>query len=60
MFHHVLSSALSTVLDLAFALLPAAPLFAAKKLSSSAGPGPEQATKKALSEDSAPRAAKSA
>ena len=32
MFHHVLSSALGTVFDLAFAILPAAPLFALKGL----------------------------
>jgi hypothetical protein len=60
MFHHVLSSALSTVFDLAFAILPAAPLFAVKTLSSSAGPGPGQAQKKALSENSAAGKAKSA
>ena len=60
MVHHVLSSALSTILDLAFAVLPAAPLFAAKKLPSSASPGLEQAAKKALSEDSAARTSKTA
>ena len=32
MFHQVLSSVLSTVFDLAFAILPAAPLFALKRL----------------------------
>jgi hypothetical protein len=32
MFHHVLASALGTVFDLAFAILPAAPLFALKGL----------------------------
>jgi hypothetical protein len=32
MFHHVLSSALSTVFNLALAILPAAPLFALKRL----------------------------
>src|ERR1700735_1108478 len=32
MFHHVLSSVLSTVFDLGFAILPAAPLFALKRL----------------------------
>jgi hypothetical protein len=32
MFHHVFNSVLSTVFDLAFATLPAAPLFAVKKL----------------------------
>jgi hypothetical protein len=42
----MLSSVLSTVFDLAFAILPAAPLFAAKKLSSSADPGPEQPQEK--------------
>jgi hypothetical protein len=36
MFHHMLSSALSTVFDLAFAILPAAPLFALKRLPPSA------------------------
>jgi hypothetical protein len=60
MFHHVLSSALSTVFDLAFAILPAAPLFAVKKISSSAGPEPEQAQKNALSKISSARTAKNA
>jgi hypothetical protein len=32
MFHHVFYSGLSTVFNLAFAILPAAPLFALKKL----------------------------
>jgi hypothetical protein len=50
MFHHVLSSALSTVFDLACVILPAAPLFVVKNLSPSAGSGPEQAQKNALSE----------
>ena len=31
MFHHVFFSVLSTVFNLAFAILPAAPLFALKK-----------------------------
>jgi hypothetical protein len=31
MFHHVFNSVLSTVFNLAFAILPAAPLFALKK-----------------------------
>lgn len=31
MFHHVFYSVLSTVFNLAFAILPAAPLFALKK-----------------------------
>jgi hypothetical protein len=31
MFHHVFYSVLSTVFNLAFAVLPAAPLFALKK-----------------------------
>jgi pimeloyl-ACP methyl ester carboxylesterase len=47
MFDHVLSLALSTVFDLAFAVLPAAPLFAVKRLSSFAGPCPEQVQKSA-------------
>jgi hypothetical protein len=32
MFHHVFYSVLSIVFNLAFAILPAAPLFAVKKL----------------------------
>jgi hypothetical protein len=32
MFHHVFYSVLGTVFNLAFAILPAAPLFALKKL----------------------------
>jgi hypothetical protein len=32
MFHHVFGSVLSSVFNLAFAVLPAAPLFALKKL----------------------------
>jgi hypothetical protein len=32
MFHHVFYSVLSTVFNLAFVILPAAPLFALKKL----------------------------
>jgi hypothetical protein len=32
MFHHVFYSVLITVFNLAFAILPAAPLFALKKL----------------------------
>jgi hypothetical protein len=32
MFHHVFDSVLSTAFNLAFAVLPAAPLFALKKL----------------------------
>jgi hypothetical protein len=36
MSHHVFYSALSTVVDLAFAILPAAPLFAVKRLPASA------------------------
>ena len=60
MFHHVLSSALSTVFDLACAILPAAPLLVVKNLSSSAGQGPEQAQKKALNENPATGTAKSA
>jgi hypothetical protein len=32
MFHHALSSVLGTVFDLGFAILPAAPLFAVKRL----------------------------
>jgi hypothetical protein len=58
MFDHVLSSALSTVFDLAFAVLPAAPLFAVKRLSSFTGP--EQAQKKAQSENPAASTVKSA
>jgi hypothetical protein len=46
MFHHVLSSALSTVFDVACAILPAAPLFVVKNLSSSGGPVPELAQKR--------------
>jgi hypothetical protein len=59
MFHHVLASALSTVFDLAFAILPVAPLFAVKNLSSSAVPGPEQAAKRpsAKTQPIAPRKA---
>jgi hypothetical protein len=60
MFHHVLSSALSTVFELAFAILPAAPLLGVQKISSSAAPGPEQAQKKALSKISSARTAKNA
>jgi hypothetical protein len=60
MFHHVLSSALGTVFDLACAILPAAPSFVVKNLSSSAGPEPEQAQKKALGENPAASTAKSA
>ena len=60
MFHHVLSSALSTVFDLAFAILPAAPLFAVKTFSSLAGPGPELPREKALSENPAAGKAKRA
>ena len=47
MFHHVLSSALSTVFGLACAILPAAPLFVVKNLSSFARPAPEQGEKSA-------------
>ena len=52
MFHHVLSSALSTVFDLAFAILPAAPLFGVKKLSSF--PGSEPAAQKRRSAKTPP------
>jgi hypothetical protein len=48
--HHVLSSALGTVFDLAFAILPAAPLFALKRIP----PSPvDQPAKSAISENSA-------
>ena len=58
MFHHVLSSALSTVFSLACAILPAAPLFVVKNLSSFGRPAPEQG-ERVLSQNSAAHTAKS-
>jgi hypothetical protein len=50
MFHHALSSVLGTVFDLAFAILPAAPLLALKRRP----PSPAgQPAKSALSKSSA-------
>jgi hypothetical protein len=50
MFHHVLSSALSTVFELAFVILPAAPLFALKRIP----PSPvDQPAKSVFGKDSA-------
>ena len=57
MFHHALSLTLSTVFELAFAILPAAPLLAIKRLS----PSPvDHPAKSALTENSAPPIAEKA